>query len=122
MKYPNCIQTFPLYPILGIFFIAITLINAVEVSQRFKAVLDVHAASTAQTKVPEAQMRLKVRVVEWQRCAYTSPDAKQSCVGMDLVRFLMSDGTIQGPYILLQTPPGYTHDPAKWIVAGEFSQ
>jgi hypothetical protein len=120
VKYPAPIL--PLYPILGILFVAINLINAVEVSKRFKTVLDVHAASQTPTLVSESQLRLKVRVVEWQRCVYTSPDAKQSCVGLDLVRFLMSDGTIQGPYFLLPPPANYAHDPAKWVAASEFTR
>lgn len=117
MKYPNCIQTAPVYPIP---LVGLLVFLATVVFPNPCAPYECASTVTAQTKVPEAQLKLKVRVVEWQRCTYTSPDAKQSCVGMDLVRFLMSDGTIQGPYILLQTPPGYTHDPAKWIVAGEF--
>lgn len=78
------------------------------------------AALFGQTKVTEDQTRLKVRVVEWQRCNWTSPDGKVSCNGMELVRFLMKDGTIKGSYVLTPMGPDYKHDPSKWEVISEF--
>lgn len=79
-------------------------------------------AIAAQTKINEDQSRLKVRVVEWQKCTWSSPDGKVSCVGLELVRFLMSDGTIKGPYIMIPPNAEYQHDPSKWVPVIEFTK
>ena len=85
------------------------------------------SSGIAQTRIAEEQMRLKVRVVEWQKCVWESPEKAlssegepiptaplQSCVGLQLFRFLMSDGSIVGPYIGTLAPADYKHDPSKW--------
>lgn len=77
------------------------------------------ATALSQTRVAEEQIRLKIRVVERQKCVYTSPDGKVSCVGLELYRFLMSDGSIYGPIIGSPVPPDYQHDPTKWEKVSE---
>lgn len=87
--------------------------------KRFLILLAVLAAAAGQTRVSEEQMKLKIRVVERQKCIYTSPDGKVSCVGLELYRFLMSDGSIYGPIIGSPVPPDYQHDPTKWEKVSE---
>lgn len=94
--------------------------NKLDFILSFIVLAAVATMALAQTRVTEDQTRLKVRVVEWQRCNWTSPDGKVSCVGMEMVRFLMKDGTIKGPYVLTPMGPDYKHDPSKWEVISEF--
>lgn len=77
------------------------------------------AVAVPQTRVSEDQVRLRVRLVEWQRCQWTSDDGKVSCVGTEMYRFLMSDGSIRGPIFGIPVGPEYQHDPAKWVRVSE---
>lgn len=72
---------------------------------------------TAQTRLSESQVKLKIRVVERQKCLYETEEV--SCKGLELYRFQMSDGSIYGPVIGVPLPAGYKHDPAKWEIVSE---
>jgi hypothetical protein len=52
-------------------------------------------------------------VVEWQKCNFTSPDGKVSCVGLELFRFRQADGTLLGPYLAIP-PPTYAAPVIGW--------
>jgi hypothetical protein len=67
-----------------------------------------------QTRIAEEQIKQRVKVVEWQKCTWTSPDGKNSCVGMEFMRIEMGDGTIKGPYVLTPLTPDVVFDEDKW--------
>jgi hypothetical protein len=66
---------------------------------------------SAQTTVSPVQVRPTVAVVEWAKCTFTSANA--GCVGMELYRFRMSDGSLRGPFFAVPAPAGFVVD-AKW--------
>jgi len=68
-----------------------------------------------QTQAKENQIRLKVRVVEWRKCTNT---ATVDCAGLELYRFLMSDGTIRGPFYAIPVPLSHVID-EKWVRQSE---
>lgn len=74
-----------------------------------------------QTIAQENQIRLKIRVVEWHKCAGsgTYPDgSKFDCAGLELYRFLMSDGTIRGPFFAIPVDKSFVQD-GKWVRQSE---
>lgn len=76
----------------------------------------------AQTRLPEEQLRLKVRVVEWAKCQASGIGKNLDgttytwdCTGLELYRFQMSDGSIRGPFIVIPASPDFVQD-SNWVV------
>ena len=75
-----------------------------------------------QTRLPEEQLRPKIKVVEWAKCQASGTGKNidgttytWDCAGFELYRFQMSDGTIRGPFIAIPTWPDFVQD-SKWVV------
>ncbi len=70
---------------------------------------------SAQTRLEPRQVRLTIAVVQWAKCTGHDSNVppKQDCNGLELYRFVMSDGTFRGPFFALLAPAGFAVD-ANW--------
>lgn len=64
-----------------------------------------------QTRVLDDQVKLKIRVVERYVCS--QPAQPVDCSSIGLYRFMMSDGTIVGPFYVIPAPKDFVMD-GRW--------